>query len=142
MMKRIKGFLIVSSIFVFGVIVGGIIGASTALVDVVHKTFRGPENIRRVLVQRAKQDLHLDDDQAHQFWLVLSETGEELKQVTKPVHKDIRAAMEKAEGKLRNILMPEQKEAFDWFVKESQKRWPNALFGDTQPATTQSAETQ
>ena len=89
-MKRIKDFLIVAAIFASGLFVGAITGGTAALVDVVNKTFReGPVNVRRLLVQRARHDLQLDEEQAHQFWQILNETGAELRETIRPVRPQI-----------------------------------------------------
>jgi len=127
-MKRLKGIFIVLLIFLCGVLVGGAIGASAALVDLVNKTFRGgPANIRKLLVQRAKNDLKLDEDQNHQFWQILNETGLELRDATKPVRPEIDAVLAKASDRLRAILKPEQRPRFDTFVKDVRQRWLESM---------------
>jgi hypothetical protein len=132
-MKRFKGILIVVSIFFCGMVVGGIIGGSAALVDFVNKTFRGgPPNVRRILVQRAKHDLQLDEDQNHQFWQILTETGMELRDATKPVRPQIDAVLLRSTGRLRAVLRPSQQPRFDHFVKDAEARWRAAL-GDAAP---------
>ena len=132
-MKRLKGILSVLAIFLCGVIVGAIIGSSAALVDFVNKTFRdGPLNVRRILVQRAKHDLQLDEDQTHQFWQILTETGVELRDVTKPVRPKMDALFSKTTERLRAVLKPSQQPRFDRFAKDAQARWQAAM---SEPAT-------
>jgi len=137
-MKRLKGILIVLIIFVCGVFVGGAIGGSAALMDLVNKTIRGgPTNVRKLLVQRAKHDLKLDEDQSHQFWQILNETGAELRDATKPVRPEIIASLEKAVNRLRAVLKPEQRPRFETFVKDVRQRWVDAVAES--PAPTQPA---
>lgn len=134
-MKRLKGILIVLLIFVCGVFVGGAVGGSAALMDLVNKTIRGgPTNVRKLLVQRAKHDLKLDDDQNHQFWQILNETGIELRDATKPVRPKIDAALAKSASRLRAILKPAQQPRFDSFVKDFRQRWLDALGESPAPA--------
>ena len=133
-MKRLKGILIVVVIFVSGLFVGTILGGSAALVDVVNKTFRGgPLNVRRILVQRAKHDLHLDEEQSHQFWQILNETGVELRDATKPVRSQIDAVLARSAERLRAVLRPEQRSRFDNLLKDANTRWQAAM-ADPAPA--------
>ena len=140
-MKRFRSILIVVLIFLCGVFVGAMLGGTAALMDLVNKTFLGgPPNIRKLLVQRAKHDLKLDEDQNHQFWQIINDAGAELRDATKPVRPQIDAALEKATQRMREVLRESQRPRFDSFVKESRRRWLEAM-GDTarceeKPATT------
>ena len=136
-MKRLKSILIVVLIFMSGVIVGGIMGMGATMHDFVNKTFRdGPVNIRRVLLQRAKHDLNLDDDQAHQFWEIFNETGAELKVGIAPVISNLQATLARGESRLRNVLKESQKPRFESFMKTAKERWQVVL-----PSTEGSIET-
>ena len=127
-MKRLKSILIVVLIFLCGAFVGATVGGTAAMMDFVNKTFRGgPPNIRRLLIQRAKHDLKLDEDQNHQFWTILNDTGAELRDAVKPVRPQIDAALEKAAQRMREVLLPWQQANFDKFTKEARKRWLEAL---------------
>jgi hypothetical protein len=127
-MRRLKGILIVLVIFMCGVLLGGAIGSSAALVDLVNKTVRGgPVNIRRMLVQRAKHDLKLDEEQSHQFWQIMNETGVELRDATAPVRPQIEAVLLRSSQRMRDVLRPEQRVRFDGFVSDFQKRWIEAM---------------
>ncbi len=127
-MKRLKGILIVVLIFLCGVFVGATVGGTAAMMDFVNKTFRGgPPNIRKLLIQRAKHDLKLDEDQNHQFWAILNDAGAELRDAMKPVRPQIDAALEKAAQRMREVLLPWQQATFDRFAKEARKRWLEAL---------------
>ena len=132
-MKRFRSILIVVLIFLSGVFVGAMVGGTAALMDVVNRTFRGgPPNIRKLLIQRAKHDLKLDEDQNHQFWQILNDAGAELRDATKPVRPQIDAVLEKAAQRMREVLRESQRPRFDSFVKESRARWLEAV-GDMKP---------
>ena len=133
-MKRFRSILIVVLIFLCGVFVGATLGGTAALMDLVNKTFRGgPPNIRKLLIQRAKHDLKLDEDQNHQFWQIINDAGVELRDAVKPVRPQIDAVLEKATQRMREVLRESQRPRFDSFAKESRKRWLEAM-GDI-PAT-------
>ena len=139
-MKRLKAILIVVLIFLCGVFVGATLGGTAALMDLVNRTFRGgPPNIRKLLIQRAKHDLKLDEDQNHQFWQIINDAGAEIRDAIKPVRPQIDAALEKAAQRMREVLREWQRPRFDSFVKESNKRWLEAM-GDSKPAGTKPAE--
>jgi len=138
-MKRLKGILAVLAIFLCGAFVGAVVGSSASLMDYVNKTLRGgPPNVRRILVQKAKHDLGLDDDQTHQFWQILNETGADLRDAVKPARPQIDAALVRAGDRLRAVLRESQRPRFDSFAKDFRQRWMAAM-DDTQPATTQPA---
>jgi len=129
--KRLRSILVVALIFLSGAFVGAMLGGTAALMDLVNKTFLGgPPNIRKLLVQRAKHDLQLDEDQNHQFWVIVNDAGTELRDATKPVRPQIEAALEKATLRMREVLRPSQQPRFDSFVKNSRKRWLEAM-GDS-----------
>ena len=127
-MKRLKSILIVALIFGSGLVVGGILGVGATLHDSVNKTFRdGPPSARRLLLQRAKHDLKLDEDQAHQFWEIFNETGKELRDVIEPVLPQVESTLLRAEQRLRNVLRENQKPPFDSFMKAAKTRWGSAF---------------
>ena len=133
-MKRLKSILIVLLIFGSGVVVGGIMGIGATMHDFVNKTFRdGPPNVRRVLLQRAKQDLKLDDDQSHQFWQIFNETGVELRKDLAPVLSQLQATLARGELRLRNVLNESQQARFDSFMKTAKERWQAALVTADEP---------
>lgn len=139
-MKRIKSIITVIIIFVSGMIVGGIGGSTATFHSLVNDTFRdGPVNIRRVLVKHAKHELQLDEDQTHQFWQILNETGAELRDAAEPVRPGFRSIIDRAELRLREVLRPDQKGRFDTFMKTARRRWGNPPAGAAveteQPAT-------
>ena len=75
----------------------------------------------------ARGELKLDEDQSHQFWQILNETGAELRDATKPVRPQIDAALERSASRLRAVLKPEQQPKFDAFAKDFRRRWLEAL---------------
>jgi hypothetical protein len=104
-------------------------------VDVVNKTIRGgPVNVRRLLVQRAKHDLSLDEDQGHQFWQILSETGGELRDAVRPVRPEIEAVLTKSAERLRAVLRSNQQPKFDSFLKDARAHWVDAMRESAPPA--------
>ena len=140
-MKRLKSILIVALIFASGIVVGGILGIGATIHDTVNKTFRdGPPSARRVLLQRAKHDLKLDEDQAHQFWEIFNDTGKELRDVVDPVLPQVESTLLRAEQRLRNVLRESQKPPFDSFMKAAKARWGSAFHG--QPAEAVEAASQ
>ena len=129
-MKRLKSILTVLLIFGCGLIVGGILAAGATYHDLVNKIYRdGPVNSRKVLLQRAKHDLKLDEDQAHQFWLILTETGGELQKALEPVYPELQSVFGRAEMRLRAVLSEGQKAKFDSFVRTTRARWGGAIEG-------------
>lgn len=127
-MKRLKGILGVLAIFLCGAFVGAVVGSSASLMDYVNKTLRGgPPNVRRILMQKAKHDLSLDEDQYHQFWQILNETGADLRDAVKPARPQIDAALMRSGERLRAVLRDSQRPRFDSFTKDFRKRWVEAM---------------
>ncbi len=122
--RKLKSVVVVGLIFFSGVIVGGMISGSTVLRDVTDNAFgSGPAPVRKLLVQRAKYGLHLDEDQQHLFWQILTETGAELNVAAKPVQPHINQILDRAELRLRQVLHAEQTPRFDRWVKAARERW-------------------
>ena len=135
-MKRLKSILIVALIFLCGAFVGAIVGGTATMMDVFNKTFLGgPQNIRKLIMQRAKHDLKLDEDQTHQFWQILNDAGVDLRDAMKPARPQIDAALEKAANRMREVLQPWQRTNFDRFAKEARRRWLEAMGELTAPDT-------
>lgn len=127
-MKRLKSILIVIVIFVSGMIVGGVGGSAATFNNIVNDTFRdGPVSARRILVKHAKHELRLDEDQTHQFWQIINETGAELREVMAPVQPQVIEILERAEMRLRAVLRPEQENRFTAFMTTARTRWSDAL---------------
>jgi gas vesicle protein len=138
-MKRLKGILGVLAIFLCGAFVGAVVGSSASLMDYVNKTLRGgPPNVRRILMQKAKHDLKLDEDQAHQFWQILNETGTDLRDALKPARPQIDAALVRAGERMRTILRDGQRPRFDSFAEDFKQRWVAAM-ADAAPSEEKAA---
>lgn len=126
--RKLKSVVVVGLIFLSGVIVGGMISGTTVLRDVTEKTFAGgPVQLRKLLIQHAKDGLHLDEDQQHLFWQILTETGAELNVAAKPVQSQISPILDRAELRLRQVLHAEQTARFDRWVKAARERWAASL---------------
>ncbi len=124
-MKRFRGCLGVLLIFVLGLLVGGFFGVVFGWVGFFQRITSkgGPEVVREVLFQRAKDDLGLDGTQQQQVRAILEETSAELEGVTAPVRPSVESALLGAEGRIRAVLTPKQGRKFDRFMKETQRRW-------------------
>lgn len=136
-MKRLKSIVTVVIIFLSGMIVGGIGGSAATMNELVNSVFRdGPVKVRRTLVKHAKHELRLDDDQAHQFWQVLNETGLELRDASEPVLPKYDPIIGRSELRLRQILRSDQQPRFDAFMQTARTRWGKALYGVETPGGT------
>jgi hypothetical protein len=133
--RKLKSIVVVGLIFVSGVIVGGILSGAAVVRDVSGKAFGGgPGPVRKLLIQHAKDGLHLDEDQQHLFWQILTETGVELNTASKPVQPQMAAVIDRAELRLREVLHPEQVRQFDEWMKNARNRWDAALSDAAQGA--------
>ncbi len=141
-MKRLKGILVVVLIFLSGAFIGGILGGTATMMDVFNKTFLGgPPNIRKLMMQRAKHDLKLDEDQAHQFWQIINDAGADLHDAIKPSRPQIDAALEKALNRMREVLQPHQRASLDRFAQQARKRWLQAM-GELPPDSKPAEKTE
>jgi hypothetical protein len=128
-MKRLRSILIVVAIFVSGMVVGGIGAGTAAMNEFVKGTFRDPVSGRRLLVKYAKHHLSLDEDQAHQFWQIINDSGSDLHKATEPVRPQIDEVVNKAELRMRAVLREHQRPQFDAFMKTARTRWQAAMTG-------------
>ena len=135
--RKLKSVFVVGLIFFSGIIVGGMIAASTVMKDITSKAFgAGPAPVRKLLVQHAKDGLGLDEDQQQLFTQILSETGADLNKASKPVQPQVGEILDRCELRLRTVLKSEQTSRFDAWAKQARERWAAALADAEKPPAT------
>ena len=132
--RKLKSVFVVGLIFFSGVVVGGILSGAAVMRDITTKAFggSGPSQVRKLLVQHAKDGLGLDEDQQKLFTQILNETGQELNVATKPAQPQIVQILDRTELRLRNVLRTEQTARFDGWAKKARERWA-ASANETSP---------
>jgi hypothetical protein len=116
---RLRAALLLVAVLVAGALAGG---AGTLLAfrrAVFHPPAGGWAN-RRILAVTSRQ-LDLDEAQRERIDTILRETRGELLDITDRVEPEVRAVLEKARGRIRSELRPNQQPRFDAEVEKRRK---------------------
>jgi hypothetical protein len=121
-MKNWKSMAGIIMVFVLGMVAGGLVVIGVAAKR-VHRVARGEsvfttQEVMRYLSRR----LDLDDAQRAQVLPIVEEAQARLKEARRQCEPQVRAALEDAVRRTREVLRPEQRERFDALVAERQKR--------------------
>ena len=126
-MKRLRGCLLVLFIFGCGLLAGGFLGAAFGWVGFFHKVVKGgPDALREVVVQRAREDLRLTREQDALVKQIVSDTSSELDAAVKEARPRVEEILGRAEDRVREVLDEKQRSKFDPFVNKGRKRWKPA----------------
>jgi hypothetical protein len=122
-MKRLRGCLGVFLVFVFGVIVGAVIGGAGVWHELQKIIERGPEAVVGKIAQRLKDELKLDHDQQKMIEQIATETQRKLRRIQARSQPEIDAVLAEAADEVRLILDSDQRKKFDRIIGRVQKRW-------------------
>ncbi len=122
-MKRLRGFLGVFLIFVFGVICGAVLATGVINQKIRGVVEGGPEKVVDVVVTRLRKELKLDQEQEQMLQHIVNETRIKLAALRQQTQPQVEEALEQAERKVRGILKPEQTRKFDNIVQKGRERW-------------------
>ena len=126
-MKRIKGWLGVLLIFLFGVICGGVLASGAARDKVRLLIEGGPDSVVDAVVSRLRRDLKLDHDQEEMLQQIVLDTRIRLSAIRQKTEPEVDGVLSEAETKVRGILHTEQVRKFDEIVNKGHQRWHPAL---------------
>jgi predicted PurR-regulated permease PerM len=121
--KRLRGCLGVFLVFVFGIIVGAVIGGAGVWHELQKIIERGPEAVVSKIAQRLKDELKLDEDQQKMIEQVATETQRKLRRIQARSQPEIDAVLAEAADEVRVILDSEQRKKFDRIIGRVQQRW-------------------
>ena len=118
-MKNWKAIVGVILVFVLGMLAGGLVTGK-----VLQRRFRqGPAAVSEAIVRRLSVSLRLDQQQREQLRVIVHDAQQEMEAVRKQVQPQFAEVFDHAEGQVREILRPEQREKFDKIAAESRAKW-------------------
>jgi hypothetical protein len=126
-MKRFRGCLLIAFIFAAGLFVGLVVGFAVGRAGAFHQIVAsGPNAVQKMMIERAKDDLHLSAEQLKHVRTIVRETSIELEAATMPVRPEVAAILGRAEDRFSMVLTEKQRAKFDPFVSKARRRWTPA----------------
>jgi hypothetical protein len=122
-MKKFKGCLGVFGIFIFGVIFGIFVETGAVREKIQGIIEGGPDKVVDVVVNRLKDDLHLDQNQQEMLHQIAVETRIELGAIRQQTQPQVAKTLDDATQKVRGILNPGQVKKFDEIVGKARAEW-------------------
>jgi hypothetical protein len=122
-MKRLKGFLGVLLIFVFGVIVGVVLASAAINQKLRGLVEGGPDKVVDVVANRLRSELKLDESQREMLQQIVVDTRIKLSAIRQKTQPEVAAALAEAEQRVRGILNPDQVRKFDEIVQKGHEKW-------------------
>jgi uncharacterized membrane protein len=122
-MKNWKAIVGVVAVFLFGMVAGGLVTAKIFQYRIYGVLRSGSPAAANVVVRRLSWQLRLDAAQREQVRQIVGDAQQEMKAVRKQVHPQVEEILDRADGKVRAILRPEQTGKFDKLVAERKARW-------------------
>jgi len=109
----------VIAVFIVGAIVGGL--STTALIrsHLLHVMRSGPpREVHKPIVERLTADLSLTGDQRAQVERIVQDYKPRFSEFEQRARAEVRGVMDEMEGKIREILTPEQQAKYDAGIKK------------------------
>ncbi len=122
-MKNWKPIVGACSIFLLGMIAGGLITAKAIQTRIRNVMKGGPDAMEALVVDRMSSVLGLDAAQKEKLRVIAQDSHGKLKQLRKQVDPQAQEVLARTEADIRAILTPEQKEKFEKMVAERRNAW-------------------
>lgn len=122
-MKNWKAIVGVIAVFLLGMVAGGLITAKVFQYRIYGVLKSGSPAAANVVVRRLSWQLRLDAAQREQVRQIVTEAQQEMKAVRKQVHPQVEEILDRADGKVRAVLRPEQQEKYEKLVAERKAKW-------------------
>src|ERR1051326_5432639 len=123
-MKRWKVVFGVLLVFVFGMLAGAIV-THRIYQRRLHLLMSGPPAVRQFMVRAMTRELRLTPAQRVEVDSAIHDAQLELQTIRKEVQPQVEDILHRAEDRIRKQLDVSQREKFDRFVEQQEKRWQN-----------------
>jgi hypothetical protein len=121
-MKKWKAIIGVVLVFVLGALSGAIVSHGVYRHKVDALIYGGHEARRAEIVERMSCRLKLDRDQRAKLESIMKDTHKEMLEARRPIEPRIDEILARTETRVREILRPDQMDAFNKFVAEKKAR--------------------
>jgi len=122
-MKNWKVILGVLSVFVLGMVAGGLVTARF-MKKRAHQVFApGSPAAAEFLTGRLSWELRLDSDQRRQVLAIMQDTQRAMQEAQAPVRPQLEKLLAESNQKIRAVLRPEQQEKYDRLLAQRRGQW-------------------
>ncbi|MBI5393726.1 MAG: hypothetical protein HZA91_00360 [Verrucomicrobia bacterium] len=121
-MKKTYAIVLVLVVFLLGV-AAGVLGAKLFFESRVRVALSSPESLAQALLQRMSMELTLSDDQRRQIEPVIDDARRDLLKLRDQVKPQLEAIFDRADGRIRPLLTPDQQKRFDEVSRLRRDHW-------------------
>jgi Spy/CpxP family protein refolding chaperone len=127
-MRSGKAIAAVLLIFLLGAVTGGLTAHLIYQKRIEGMVRGGPGAMSEVILRRMDRELNLDSAQREAIRKIVQETHGEMRQIRRQFHPQIRLILAKSEERIKELLRPDQKEAFMRLIEKRRRQWEE--YGD------------
>jgi len=121
-MKNWKAIIGVVLVFILGALSGAIVAHGVYRHKVDALIYGGHDARRAAIVERMSCRLKLDRDQRVKLAAIMNDTRREMLEARRPIQPKIDEILARTETRVREILRPDQQDAFNKFIAEKKAR--------------------
>ena len=121
-MKTLKPLVLLSLVFVAGIVVG-VIGTRAVVRHVISSIVANPDLVWTRIERALAADLKLNPEQRATVHQILSETHDQVRSLRTEYQPRFVPVIEKARAEIAAALTPEQRAKFDKMLKEKERLW-------------------
>ena len=123
-MNRWKSWLGIVSVFIIGVVIGGLIAVTLIRNHVIRVTRFGPPRFEEAILDHMARDLDLTGEQREEIRRISREFDPRFREIMTGSREEVHRLQEELEGRIKEILTPEQIERFEENIERMRKRFP------------------
>jgi Spy/CpxP family protein refolding chaperone len=122
-MRSGKAIATVLLIFLLGAATGGLTAHLIYQKRLEGMVRGGPGTMSEMILKRMDRELKLDGTQREAIRKIVQETHGEMRQIRRQFHPQIRLVLAKSEGRIKELLRPDQQEAFERLIEQRRRQW-------------------
>ncbi|HUV37267.1 MAG TPA: hypothetical protein VMX58_10050 [Patescibacteria group bacterium] len=132
-MKRWRSWLGVVSVFLIGVIIGGLVTVTLMRRHVIRMTRFGPPRFEEIFLDRMTRNLDLTDEQRAEITTLVREYDPRFREIMHASRDEVRNLEEQLVEQIKELLTPEQAEEFEKNIERMHRRFQDRPDGRGAP---------
>lgn len=121
-MKKTHAILLVLAVFLLGA-AAGVLGSKLFFENRVRVALSSPESLAHALLVRMSIELRLAADQRRQVEPIIDDARRDLLKLRDQVKPQLEAVFDRADGRIRPLLTPDQQKRFDELSRHRRELW-------------------
>jgi Spy/CpxP family protein refolding chaperone len=122
-MRSGKAIAAILLIFLLGAATGGLTAHLIYQKRLEGMVRGGPGTMSEMIIKRMDRELKLDSTQREAIRKIVQETHGEMQQIRRQFRPQTRQILAKSEERIKALLRPDQKEAFERLIEQRRRQW-------------------